>query len=102
MAYMMYKSHMTPAEALAQLRESRPLCEPNAGFMKQLELYHQMNFPQDVEAGPDYQRWLYQREIQSSRETGQAPDADKIRFEDEHKSEEKGSEEFLLKCRKCR
>ncbi|KAL9097320.1 MAG: hypothetical protein Q9165_000747 [Trypethelium subeluteriae] len=101
-AYMMHKSHMAPSEALTQLQTSRPLCEPNAGFMKQLELFHQMNSPQDLETDPIYQRWLYQREVQISRECGQAPDADKIRFEDEHRIPEKGSEEFSLRCRKCR
>ncbi|KAL8842767.1 MAG: hypothetical protein Q9176_002403 [Flavoplaca citrina] len=33
------KTH-TPTTALALLRQSRPLCEPNPGFMAQLELYH--------------------------------------------------------------
>ncbi|KAL9079149.1 MAG: hypothetical protein Q9157_001948 [Trypethelium eluteriae] len=102
MAYMMHKSHMAPSEALTQLQKSRPLCEPNAGFLKQLELFHQMNSPQDLEADPIYQRWLYQREVQLSGECGQAPDTDKIRFEDEHGTLEKGSEEFSLRCRKCR
>ena len=102
MAYMMKKSYMTPQEALTQLRESRPLCEPNPGFMKQLELYHQSNTPQNLEAEPAYQRWLYQREVELSRQCGQAPDADKIRFEDEHESESRGSGDFSLRCRKCR
>jgi dual specificity phosphatase 12 len=53
-----------------------------------------------VEETPAYQRWVYQREIELSRACGQAPEADKIRFEDEHVSEETSG--FELRCRKCR
>jgi len=116
----MSKYHMDPQSALVQLRESRGVCEPNEGFMKQLELYHQMSCPVDVETDPAYQRWLYQCELDAARAAGIAPDADRIRFEDEHMSEETnvagsaaantvsmakeaGSKaDFELKCRKCR
>jgi hypothetical protein len=35
-----------------------------------------------------------------SRACGQAPEAEKIRFEDEHESQ--GTADFELKCKKCR
>lgn len=100
-AYLMQRYHITPAQALEQIRQSRPLCEPNEGFMQQLELYHEMQTPNDVENAAAYQRWLYQREVELSRAAGQAPEAEKIRFEDEHTSEVKDAA-FDLRCRKCR
>jgi dual specificity phosphatase 12 len=103
-AYLMHKYHISPSDAIAQIRESRPLAEPNEGFMQQLELYHQMNMPVAVEESPIYQRWLYQREVRLSSECGQAPDADKIRFEDEHveANGEADLAEKELRCKKCR
>jgi dual specificity phosphatase 12 len=102
-AYLMHQHSITPAEALAQLRESRPFCDPNDGFMKQLELYHDMSMTDNVEESPKYQRWLYQREVEMSRACGQAPEAERIRFEDEHvKDSSHGQADFELKCRKCR
>ncbi|TKA82300.1 hypothetical protein B0A55_01459 [Friedmanniomyces simplex] len=100
-AYLMQHHCITPDEALAQIRQARPLCEPNEGFWKQLELYHSMATPKEVDEIPAYQRWLYQREIELSRACGQAPEAEKIRFEDEHVREQGGAE-FELRCRKCR
>ena len=100
-AFLMQKFHITPAEALQQIRQSRPLCEPNEGFMKQLELYYDMQAPDDLDSNTIYQRWLYQREVELSRACGQAPEAEKIRFEDEHVA--KGEEgAFTMKCKKCR
>lgn len=69
--------------------------------MSQLELYHRMGTPENVEETPAYQRWLYQREIELSRACGQAPEAEKIRFEDEH-AQGAGSADFELRCKKCR
>jgi dual specificity phosphatase 12 len=69
--------------------------------MSQLELYHKMGVPADVDHSPAYRRWLYQREVELSRACGQAPDAEKIRFEDEHETAI-SSAEFELRCRKCR
>jgi len=69
--------------------------------MQQLELYYSMQTPQNVEESPAYQRWIYQREVELSRACGQAPEADKIRFEDEHVSG-KGHADLELRCRKCR
>jgi dual specificity phosphatase 12 len=59
-----------------------------------------MTMPENIEETPAYQRWLYQREIELSRACGQAPEAEKIRFEDEHHTDEEAS--FELRCRKCR
>lgn len=92
---------MTPLDALSQLREGRGVCEPNPGFMRQLQLYHSMNFAEDIESDPIYQRWLYQRDVDLSRAAGQAPEADKIRFEDEH-PDAQATSELELRCRKCR
>merc|ERR1712054_230256 len=89
-AYLMRRYGITSDQALSQIREARPLCEPNEGFWKQLELYHAMATPANVEETPAYQRWLYQREVELSRACGQAPEAEKIRFEDEHARKQNG------------
>ncbi|KAL6707949.1 tyrosine protein phosphatase yvh1 [Coniothyrium glycines] len=99
-AYLMQVHRIGPLEALSQVRQARSICEPNDGFMKQLDLYHEMQTPENVEDTPAYQRWVYQREIELSRACGQAPEADKIRFEDEHVTDEDSA--FELRCRKCR
>ena len=96
----MQKHNISPAEALSQLRQARSICEPNDGFMKQLELYADMRTPENVEETPAYQRWVYQKEVELSRACGQAPEADKIRFEDEHATDQMSG--FELRCRKCR
>jgi len=102
-AYLMKRHGISPNEALAQIRQARPLCEPNDGFMKQLELYHQISTPDNVEDTSAYQRWLYQREVELSRACGQAPEAEKIRFEDEHAAQDSASSAaYELRCRKCR
>jgi dual specificity phosphatase 12 len=100
MAYLMQKHNINAAQALSFLRQARSICEPNEGFMKQLELYGEMQTPDDVEETPVYQRWVYQREIELSRACGEAPEAEKIRFEDEHVVD--GPVKFELRCRKCR
>jgi hypothetical protein len=99
-AYLMQEHNISPSEALSHLRQARSICEPNDGFMKQLELYGEMQTPENVEQSPAYQRWVYQREIELSRACGQAPEADKIRFEDEHVTDQNSA--FELRCRKCR
>lgn len=101
-AYLMQFYHLSPREALAKVREGRPFCEPNDGFMKQLELYHEMVMPEKLEENPVYQRWLYAREVELSRACGQAPEAEKIRFEDEHETSKNAGADFELRCRKCR
>lgn len=69
--------------------------------MKQLELYYEMRAPSEIEHVPAYQRWVYLQEVALSRACGQAPDAGKIRFEDEH-AQNSSTAEFDLRCRKCR
>ncbi|KAK3706754.1 tyrosine protein phosphatase yvh1 [Vermiconidia calcicola] len=100
-AYLMQRYNISPHDALSQLREARPFCEPNDGFMRQLELYHAMCTPESVDESPAYQRWLYEREVELSRACGQAPEAEKIRFEDEHETDSSAAD-FELRCRKCR
>ncbi|KAI0123523.1 protein-tyrosine phosphatase-like protein [Xylariales sp. AK1849] len=41
-AYLMWKYGVSPNDALMQVCEGRPVCEPNAGFMEQLEVYYQV------------------------------------------------------------
>lgn len=103
-AFLMSKYHISPQEALAQVKQCRPLVEPNDGFMQQLEMYHQMQTPINIEESPVYQRWMYQREVQLSSKCGMAPDADKIRFEDEHitPDDEGKFADAEFKCKKCR
>lgn len=102
-AFLMQKHKITPQEALDHIRQARSICEPNEGFMQQLQLFYDMNTPNDyeLENSPAYQRWIYLREVEMSRACGQAPDADKIRFEDEH-GHKADAAAFELKCRKCR
>jgi dual specificity phosphatase 12 len=92
----------TVSSALELIRESRPIAEPNDGFMAQLEMYKEMGCPRDIDAHPKYQRWLYQREVDLALTAGMAPD--RVRFEDEEIQEEEDSEgkEIELRCRKCR
>ena len=104
-AYMLHQSPgLTPTEALERLRTARSLAEPNPGFMTQLELYHAMGCPEDVSTHPQYQRWLYQREVEASLACGRPPET--IRFEDEAPAAGLGSSEAAqnvdVRCRKCR
>ena len=64
----MHKYHVSPEEALSQLREGRPVCGPNYGFMEQLEIYHRMLQARDaVEAESIYLRWLHDQSLGSTR-----------------------------------
>ncbi|PGH16453.1 hypothetical protein AJ79_01784 [Helicocarpus griseus UAMH5409] len=96
---------LTPPEALEMIRKSRPLCEPNDGFMKQLELYHKMGCPKNVSGHPLYKRWQYERAVEESIACGRAPEVDLVRFEDEEPEPINGNEadqSTEIKCRKCR
>jgi dual specificity phosphatase 12 len=63
MAHLMRKYRISPYEALSQLREGRPVCGPNDGFMEQLEIYHRMlQTPDAVGAQSIYQHWLRNRQ----------------------------------------
>lgn len=85
--------------ALTLIRQTRPMAEPNDGFMEQLRMYWTMGCPEDVETQPAYQRWAYQREVDESLAVGQAPS--KLRFEDEQTKAEDASGSSL-RCKKCR
>ncbi|KAG4029671.1 hypothetical protein MFRU_015g02050 [Monilinia fructicola] len=95
---------LTPATALAQIQQSRPFAEPNDGFMAQLQLYHEMGCPRNIDEQPKYQRWLYQREVELAVATGGRPDW--VRFEDEEEQDgQKGDgkeREREIRCRMCR
>ncbi|KAL5050331.1 hypothetical protein BDW71DRAFT_123915 [Aspergillus fruticulosus] len=105
-AYLLHRqrSAFTPQSALALLRESRPLCEPNPGFMEQLNVYHQMGCPDNVTLHPLYSRWLYRREVEESIACGRAPEMQSVYFEDEQPQQriESADPATEIKCRKCR
>ncbi|KAK0724620.1 protein-tyrosine phosphatase-like protein [Lasiosphaeris hirsuta] len=97
------------AKALKWVRDSRPIAEPNDGFMRQLAMWWDMGCPADsddaVDRHPVYQRWLYRREVDNAAQIGRAPDW--IRFEDEEAGKDGGAvpgedSGLELKCKKCR
>ena len=97
------------AKALKWVQKTRPMAEPNPGFMKQLEIWWEMGCPTDsddaVETRPLYQRWLYKQEVELSARLRKAPDW--LRFEDEvagggRTNERTGDEGRSLRCKKCR
>lgn len=92
----------SPQSALELIQQSRALCEPNDGFMKQLTLYHEMGCPDNVIQNPVYQRWLYQRGVDESVACGRGPEADIVRFEDEQLDINGLEQVSEIKCRKCR
>ena len=94
--------HHTVASALDLVRETRPIAEPNDGFMAQLELYKEMGCPRDIDAHPKYQRWLYKQEVDLALAANMTPAT--VRFEDEQTQEEREAwdKDIELRCRKCR
>lgn len=81
-AYLLTQnSDLTPKTALDLIRQCRSDAEPNSGFMTQLLLYHNMRCPASPADHPVYQRWLYERDAETSRAWGKAPE--KIHFSDE-------------------
>lgn len=104
-AYLLHRQPdtLTPQAALAILREARPLCEPNSGFMEQLNIYHKMGCPDDITGHPLYSRWMYNREVEESVACGRAPEISSVLFEDEQPHQQKeGDQSTEIKCRKCR
>ncbi|KAM0167628.1 hypothetical protein ACHAQE_000016 [Botrytis cinerea] len=93
---------LTPHTALAQVQQTRPFAEPNDGFMAQLQLYHEMGCPRNIDEQPKYQRWLYQREVDLAVATGGRPDW--VRFEDEEEQDKQKADgkEKEIRCRMCR
>jgi dual specificity phosphatase 12 len=53
----MQKHKISPQEAFDEVRKYRRI-NTNQGFEKQLEVYHQMKCPTNVEEHPIYQDWL--------------------------------------------
>ncbi|KAI9845367.1 MAG: hypothetical protein M1838_001767 [Thelocarpon superellum] len=104
LAYLMQKSRLSPHAALARVQEGRALCDPNDGFKAQLELYHQMHCPVDIDLEPAYQRWLFQREVDISLACGQAPTVEEYEDEREEKTmpHDLAHDDLELRCRKCR
>ncbi|KOS20253.1 Tyrosine-protein phosphatase YVH1 [Escovopsis weberi] len=91
--------------AVELIRRTRPMAEPNEGFMQQLALWWEWKCPQDMEAHPAYQRWAYQREVKESVHLGMVPS--RLRFEDEVARPADGaaaspSAGTNLRCKKCR
>ena len=102
-AYLLrkYPQH-TVKSALELIRESRPIAEPNDGFMAQLQLYKEMGCPRDIEAHPKNQRRLYDQEVGLALAAGMAPERVRFRDEEEQVERESGGKEVELRCRKCR
>lgn len=58
-AFLMWKYGMERDEALAQVCEGRPVCEPNLGFMEQLEVFGRMLAQESGEERERvYEEWL--------------------------------------------
>lgn len=78
-------------EALEILRQGRPICEPNEGFMDQLHMYEAMGCPtteQEIKSHKIYRRWMNKRKVEESLRTMQAPEMENIIFEDEPAEDE--------------
>lgn len=89
--------------ALQLIQRSRPMAQPNQGFLEQLALWWTMGCPQDVEAHPLYQRWAYWREVGDQAAAGLAPS--RLRFEDEQQQPSTDGLDNAgtsLRCKKCR
>lgn len=89
--------------ALAFVQRTRPMAEPNDGFMHQLELWWEMGCPVDtnIEEQAVYQRWAYKREVEENVAVGQAPP--RLRFEDEEAAgQTRDTSGFSLRCKRCR
>lgn len=110
-AYLMASRRIPPNFALGLIERARPIVEPNPGFMKQLELYHEMDYTNTVEDHPLYQRWIYLKDVEMSNAAGRAPE--RVHFKDAEaaigeitqvKEGETPAErgEIELRCKKCR
>ncbi|KAI5299547.1 hypothetical protein KEM56_003158 [Ascosphaera pollenicola] len=97
---------LTPSEALQMIRQTRPLCEPNEGFMEQLELFHKMHCPIDVVGHPAYKRWSYEKAVELSVQCGRGPELEDVRFEDDEcasaENDTRENDGTEIRCRKCR
>jgi dual specificity phosphatase 12 len=61
-AYLMWRDGKTWEEALEQLCEGRPVCDPNIGFKEQLGVYQEILKAKDEkDADAIYRQWLKER-----------------------------------------
>lgn len=72
--------------------------------MEQLQLYHRMACPPDLDAQPQYQRWCYTRAVQEAVRLGSAPDFRDggMRFRDELEGNDEDRGGVTYRCRRCR
>ncbi|PHH77407.1 hypothetical protein CDD82_3535 [Ophiocordyceps australis] len=88
--------------ALDLVRLTRPMAEPNDGFMQQLALWWEMGCPANVKSHGAYQRWAYNREVAEHVAIGQAPA--RLRFQDEQEAQQHqpGLDAAVARCKMCR
>ena len=61
-AFLMQRYNLSPDQALEQVCEGRAICQPNPGFMEQLDVYDRMRRTQTpAESEAIYQEWLKER-----------------------------------------
>jgi dual specificity phosphatase 12 len=61
-AYLMWRDGKTWEEALEQLCEGRPVCDPNIGFKEQLGVYQEiLKAKEEKDADAIYWKWLKER-----------------------------------------
>ena len=103
-AYLISKYNIPPHAALALIRETRPLVEPNPGFMEQLELYYD-NLPgcqKNLDEVAAYQRFLYQKEVSTSTSAGLAPKVSHYNDDTGKYSVGDSASDRELRCKRCR
>jgi len=103
-AYLMRSRRIGVEEAVRLVREIRPFVEPNPGFLKQLELYYEMEYATDLEH-PVYKRWLHQQELAQSMAAKRPPG--RVHFRDSEKAAPEGATPEQagpteLRCKRCR
>ncbi|EFI27019.1 hypothetical protein CC1G_15152 [Coprinopsis cinerea okayama7 len=76
-AYLMYTQKLSPEEALEVVRKARPVIEPNAGFRRQLDLFHEAKH-QVSQDNPYVRRFYMERNASSIAAAGSsAPNSGK-------------------------
>ncbi|KAK6538889.1 tyrosine protein phosphatase yvh1 [Orbilia ellipsospora] len=99
-AYLIYKKQIPPDAALGIIRQTRPIVHPNFGFAQQLQIYYE-NLDEAIKNlgdVPAYQRYLYRKEVEISRQARKAPTIN-------HYAEDNGDAaggEVEVKCKMCR
>lgn len=56
-AFLMREQHLTTEQALLMVRKKHPILAPNAGFLKQLQVFEKMNYRVDANH-EEYRRFL--------------------------------------------